>query len=172
MPDHVTAGAWMHLLSSVVAVWLMPLSSLICIDITASYTDQDFPAFACTGRVTAVSWNHSPGRIETCITGCRDFLLEPHMFGCPSVLYQIYSQGRVSCISYLSSFYFSLLHWAWFREKRVILQSLFLPIVSSMALFYPKFCILASLHISLATCNERKKKKRCFTELKEKIILP
>ena len=87
VPDQVTAGAWMHLLCSVMAVWLMPMSSLICIDIIASCTDQDFPASGCTARVTALSWNRSPGRTEACIAGCRDFLLEPHMFGCPSVVY-------------------------------------------------------------------------------------
>lgn len=71
------------------------------------YTDQDFPAFGYR-RDTSRSRNHSPVRTETYNLSCKDFLIESHIFWCHLYYTRIIPKA-VSCISYISFFYFPCL---------------------------------------------------------------
>lgn len=87
------------------AVWPASMSKLVCV--TISHTDQDFPAFGYRGD-TWTSRNRSPVRTETCILSCKDFLIESHLFWCHLYYTRIITKA-VSCISYISFFYFPCL---------------------------------------------------------------
>lgn len=101
----VMAGTQMHLLSLMKAVWPASMSKLVCV--TISHTDQDFPAFGYRGD-TWTSRNRSPVRTETCFLSCKDFLIESHLFWCHLYYTRIITKA-ISCISYISFFYFPCL---------------------------------------------------------------
>ena len=79
-------------------------------------------------------------------------------------------QNFIYFVSFFLLFFPWLIEPGSLQSEKKILQSLFLLIVSSMVLFFPKFCILASLRISLATCNF--KKKKIFCRVKRKKMYP